>query len=156
MTTAPDQATAVVVGVDGAANSRTAIRLAAREAGYRDATLVAVMAYSASPALAAPAARPVATLHTADETRLSAESALHDAVVDALGDQAGRVEQRAMPGMAGRNLVAVARSFRAELLVVAGRGAASVLPGTVSQYLLRKAPCPVLIVPDAGPGQPPG
>jgi nucleotide-binding universal stress UspA family protein len=109
------------------------------------------MAYSANPALGAPAA-PVATLHTADEIRRSAESALHDAVTDALGDQASRVEQRAMPGMAGRNLVEAARSFRAGLLVLAGRGGASVLPGSVSQYVLRKAPCPVLIVPDGGLG----
>jgi nucleotide-binding universal stress UspA family protein len=151
MTAAPDPAI-VVVGVDGVATSRTAIKLAAREARYRDATLVAVMAYSATPALAAPAARAVASLHTADETRTSAELALHEAVVDALGDHAGSVEQRAMPGLAGRNLVEVARTFRAELLVLASRGGASVLPGNVSQYVLRRASCPVLIVPDAGPG----
>jgi nucleotide-binding universal stress UspA family protein len=35
----------------------------------------------------------------------------------------------------------------AQLLVLAGGGTASVLPGTTSQYVLRKAPCPVLIVP---------
>ena len=27
-------------------------------------------------------------------------------------------------------------------------GTASVRPGTTSQYVLRKAPCPILIVPD--------
>ncbi len=96
----------------------------------------------------------MASLHTADETRTSAELALHEAVVDALGDHAGLVEQRVMPGLAGRNLVEVARTFRAELLVLASRGGASVLPGNVSQYVLRRAPCPVLIVPDAGTGLP--
>jgi hypothetical protein len=110
MTIAPSQPT--VVAVDGA-NSRTAIKLAAQEARYRDATLVAIMAYSVNAALGAPAARPVGTLCTEGETRLSAESALHDAVADALGEQAGRVEQHAMPGLAGRNLVEVAHSFRA-------------------------------------------
>jgi nucleotide-binding universal stress UspA family protein len=36
----------VVVGVDGSGGSRAAIRLAAQEARYRSAPLVAVMAYS--------------------------------------------------------------------------------------------------------------
>jgi len=32
---------------------------------------------------------------------------------------------------------------------VVGRGSAPVLLGTVSQYLPRKAPCPLLVVPEA-------
>jgi nucleotide-binding universal stress UspA family protein len=66
-------APAVVVGIKGTGNSRAALRLAAQEARYRDATLIAVTAYG---------------------------------------------------------------------------GTASVLPGATSQYVLRKAPCPILIVPD--------
>ena len=56
-----------------------------------------------------------------------------------------------VPGLAGRSLVDVARAVGAQLLVLAGGGTASVLPGTTSQYVLRKAPCPVLVVP-AGSG----
>ena len=41
----------VVVGVDGSAGSQAAIRLAAREARYRTAPLMAVMAYSGERAL---------------------------------------------------------------------------------------------------------
>ena len=41
-------------------------------------------------------------------------------------------------------------TFYAQLLVLAGRGSASMLLGTVSQYVLRKAPCPVLVVPETG------
>jgi nucleotide-binding universal stress UspA family protein len=153
MTTAQEQAT-VVVGVEGGANSRAAIRLAAREARYRDAALVAVMAYSSNPALGAPAARPLSSLHTADDERFVAESALHDAVVHALGDQAGQVELRTVLGQAGRNLVEVARKVNAQLIVLASRSGASTLLGSVSQYVLRKAPCPILVVPDAGTGMP--
>jgi len=146
--TEPEPAT-VVVAVEGGSGSRTAIKMAAQEARYRDAPLIAVMAYSGERAVA-PAARPVATLRTATEERLVAESALRDAVVDALGDEADKVELRAALGLAGRNLIDTARRVNAQLIVLAGRGSTSMLLGTVSQYVLRKAPCPVLVVPEAG------
>jgi len=122
--------------------------MAAQEARYRDAPLIAVMAYSGDYAMA-PAARPVAPPHTAGEERLAAESALRDAVVDALGDEAERVELRTALGLAGRNLIDTARRVNAQLIVLAGRGSTSMLLGTVSQYVLRKASCPVLVVPEA-------
>ena len=140
---------AVVVGIKETGNSRAALRLAAQEARYRDATLIAVLAYGGNPTLGSPAGRPVAAPLTADDDRLAAEWALGDALADALGDQAGQVERRLVPGLAGRSLVDVARAAGAQLLVLAGGGTASVLPGTTSQYVLRKAPCPILIVPDA-------
>lgn len=148
MTTEPEHQT-VVVGVEGGRGSRKAIKLAAQEARYRGAPLIAVMAYSGERA-AAPAVRPVATLRAAGEERLVAESALRDAVVDALGEDAYRVELRTVLGLAGRNLIDTARRVNAQLIVLAGRGSASMLLGTVSQYVLRKAPCPVLVVPEAG------
>jgi nucleotide-binding universal stress UspA family protein len=141
--------TTVVVGVDGTSSSRAAIRLAAREAGYRQAPLVAVMAYTSNPALGAPAARPLSSLHTADDERFAAQAELHNAVADALGDQAGGVELRTVLGQAGRNLVDVARKVNAQLIVLASRSGASTLLGSVSQCVLRKAPCPVLVVPEA-------
>ncbi len=52
-------------------------------------------------------------------------------------------------GWPGRKLVETAQKVNAQLLVLAGRGSASMLLGTVSQYVLRKAPCPVLVVPEA-------
>jgi hypothetical protein len=54
-----------------------------------------------------------------------------------------------VPGLAGRNFVEVARSFHAELLMLASRGGASMLPGTVSQYVHSLIRWPVL---SAGPG----
>ena len=68
--------------------------------------------------------RPLSTMRTAEDDRRAAEASLQDALVDALGEQAGQVEPRT--------------------------GAATLLGG-VSQYVLRKAPCPVLLVPEAGP-----
>lgn len=140
--------TTVLVGVDGAAGSRAAIRLAAREADYRQAPLVAVMAYTSNPALGAPAARPLSTMHSTDDERFAAQATLQHAVVDALGERASTVELRTVLGQPGRNLVDVARRVHAQLIVLAGRSGASTLLGAVSQYVLRKAPCPVLVVPE--------
>jgi len=139
----------VVVGVEHGGGSRTAIRMAAQEARFRHATLIAVMAYSGDRAMA-PAGRPTASSSTAGEERFAAESALQDAVADALGDEADQVELRTALGLAGHNLVDTARRVNAQLIVLAGRGSTSMLLGTVSQYVLRKAPCPVLVVPDGG------
>ena len=129
MTTEPEPGT-VVVGVQDGPGSRTAIKMAAQEARYRSAP-------------------PVATLRTVSEERLAAESALRDAVVDSLGDEADKVELLTVLGLAGRNLIDTARKVNAQLIVLAGRGSTSMLLGTVSQYVLRKAPCPVLVVPEA-------
>ena len=45
------------MGVDGAGRSESAIQLAAREADYRHAPLIAVMAYRAERTFGAPAGR---------------------------------------------------------------------------------------------------
>jgi nucleotide-binding universal stress UspA family protein len=137
------------VGVEGTGTSRATIQAAAQEARCRDATLIAVMAYSGERPLGAPAARPVATLRTTSDERLASETALRNAVAAALGDEADRVELRTALGLAGRNLVDTARKVNAQLIVLAGRGSTSMLLGTVSQYVLRRAPCPVLVVPES-------
>lgn len=147
MTTEPEKAV-IVVGVDGTGRHRTTIQAAAQEARSRDATLIAVMAYTSERPLGAPAARALATLPAATDGRVAAETALRDAVADALGDEADRVELRTALGLAGRNLVDTARRVNAQLIVLAGRGSTSMLLGTVSQYVLRRAPCPVLVVPE--------
>jgi nucleotide-binding universal stress UspA family protein len=139
----------VVVGVDGP-GSYAAIRLAAQEAGYRAAPLLAVMAYSGERALGAPAARPVATLRTAEDERVVTETMLGDIVRDALGDQADDVTCRTVVGLPGRALIAAARDVDAQLIVLAARGEARMarVLGAVSQHVLRNAPCPVLVVPE--------
>jgi nucleotide-binding universal stress UspA family protein len=140
----------VVVGVDGTAASRAAIRIAAQEARYRRAPLIAVMAYSGQRALGASAGQPAAPGPGGDE-RGAAESSLRDLITEALGNQADHVELLVVAGTAGRQIVEAAREVRAQLIVLATRGSMSMLLGTVSQYVLRKAPCPVLVVP-AGAG----
>jgi nucleotide-binding universal stress UspA family protein len=141
----------VVVGVDGSAASRAALRQAAQEARWREVPLVAVGAYE--PPLPAPSGGyPVAAMHTDTESRSSAESALRDTVNDELGDQAGHVDMRVSAGLAGRIIVETARETHAQLVVLATTPARSVVPGTVSHHVLTKAECPVMVVPRADEG----
>jgi nucleotide-binding universal stress UspA family protein len=144
MTSHTEPAT-VVVGVKNPARSHEAIRVAAREARYRNTALLAITAYSDTP-LGTPGGRPPAVTRSPEEDRSLAESALRDTVAAVLGEQAGEVSVRALPGLGGRVLVEAAQEFNADLIVLATRPG-SVPSGGVSQYVLRHAPCPVLVVP---------
>jgi len=137
----------VLVGVKRSADSRAAIRLAAQEALYRDTTLIAVMAYPAERGWS-PAVKPGTTSLTRADDRSVAEDLLREAVSDALGDAAGRVEQRVVADLPGRALVHAAQTVNAQLIVLAARRGIARVLGTVSQYVLRNAPCPVLTVPE--------
>jgi nucleotide-binding universal stress UspA family protein len=137
----------VVVAVDGSDASRAAIVLAAREARYRCASLIAVQAYSGEQILAGPARPSSSPRSPGDDERMHAETDLRGALRDALGDLAEGVEVRALLGLAGRRIVETAYKVNAQLIVLATRGSTSMLMGTVNQYVLRKAHCPVLMVP---------
>jgi nucleotide-binding universal stress UspA family protein len=138
----------VLVGVKRSPDSRTAIRLAAQEARYRDTTLIAVMAYPAERGWS-PAVNPGAQRLTRADDRAAAEDLLREAVGDALGDAAERVEHRVVADLPGRALVHAAQTVNAQLIVLAARHGIARVLGTVSQYVLHNAPCPVLTVPEA-------
>jgi nucleotide-binding universal stress UspA family protein len=145
---------AVLVGVDDSAASRAAIAAAAREASYRSAPLIAIRAYSGEQIQrgehppGVPAPDPASGRLGADDDRRAAESGLRDTVRDVLGaDGAARVQVQAVLGLAGRKIVETALQVNAQLIVLATHGSRSMLMGTVSQYVLRRAPCPVLVVP---------
>jgi nucleotide-binding universal stress UspA family protein len=141
----------VVVGVDGSAACLSAIRVAAQEAGFRRTELIAVMAYNGDRAVRDSAGQPVGRVIRGDE-RAQALTSLRHVVSAALGaGQAERVQLRVVAGTAGRQILETAREARAQLIVLATRGSVSLLLGTVSQYVLRRAPCPVLVVPPATP-----
>jgi nucleotide-binding universal stress UspA family protein len=138
----------VLVGVKRSEDSRAAIRLAAQEARYRDTTLIAVMAYPGERGWS-PAVRPGTERLTRDDDRAVTEDLLFEAIRDALGDEAGRVEHRVVADLPGRALVHVAETVNAQIIVLAARHGIARVLGTVSQYVLRNAPCPVLTVPEA-------
>ena len=80
------------------------------------------------------------------------ESALRDAVSEELGDQAGQADLRVSEGLASHVIVETARRTHAQLIVLAASPGKSMLPGTVSQYVLHKAECPVMLMPGNGAG----
>jgi nucleotide-binding universal stress UspA family protein len=77
------------------------------------------------------------------------EVALRQVVEAELGDLPADVGLRTVRGNPGHALVETAREAGAQLLVLSAHGdrVVSWLLGTVSQYVLRQAPCPVLVVP---------
>jgi nucleotide-binding universal stress UspA family protein len=139
----------VVVGVDGSPGSHAAIRLALQEARCRGESLTAIMAYGGESVAGAPAARPLSTLTTATEQLELTQSALEQVIGEALADDAPQVRARVVQGLPGRALIEAAHSTAATLIVLSARrdGTVSRLLGAVSQYVLRNAPCPVLVVP---------
>jgi nucleotide-binding universal stress UspA family protein len=150
----------VVVGVDGSPDSYAAIRIGWEEASLRGTRLVAVMALGGEGMLGAPAARPLATPGPLEEERVMAGSTLRSVVKGALGADGEAVETLVEGGQPGRVLVEAARALDAAMIVLAARKerTPSRLLGAVSQYVLRNAPCPVLVVPEAGKARqaPPG
>ena len=137
----------VVVAVDGSDGAWNAIRPAAKEAAWRQARLIAVSVYRDDQAAGQPPGSPPSR----DNGRAAAELALSEAVRDVLGPDAGQagivVDLTAVPGLAGRAIVDTAREARAQLIVLAVRAGIIMLPGTVSQFVLQHARCPVLLVP---------
>ena len=94
----------VVVGVDGSAASRAALRQAAQEAGWRNVPLVAVAAYEHH-CPRPPVGIRWPPVHTDTENRAATESSLRDTLKDELGDQAGQVDMRVSSGLAGHIIV---------------------------------------------------
>ncbi|HEX3965322.1 MAG TPA: universal stress protein [Trebonia sp.] len=93
-----------------------------------------------------------------DRAVTTAESAFRRASdrTDCWSTAAGTIEQgahtdlRVSAGLAGRVIIDTARQTHAPLVVVAARPGMPTMPGTVSQYVLLKALCPVTIVPGEG------
>ena len=139
--------TRVVVGIDGSAGARAALRFAAEEAVQRRLPLRIVCAWEA------PAGTYVgeAFAPTADgfvEAEHHAEEVLRTALERVAVGAAVETEALAVEGNPAQVLLEQARD--AALLVVGSRGrgaAASLLLGSVSQKLAHHAPCPLVIVP---------
>ncbi len=127
----------VVVGFDGSASSRRALRWAAEEATVHDATLEVVQAWMP---------RSLGPFVAVDEP---AARAMLDAAVDqeVTSGHPARVEATLLVDPPARALVA--RSDRANLLVVGSRGYGGfkgLLLGSVSRQVAHHASCPVVIV----------
>jgi nucleotide-binding universal stress UspA family protein len=142
----------VVTGLDGSDCSAVAFRAAVREARERGCPLTVVHAWLVTdPGVALPAS---ARLDAATEDQVG--KAVHAHVEDLLADSDDvAVEEVLRYGYAGKVLADA--SAGAALLVVGSRGLGALrgaLLGSVSQYVLEHAACPVLVVrqaSDTGP-----
>ena len=143
----------IVVGVDGSAHARQALRFALAEAALRGARVVVVGSWAVPPL----AATGVGMIPAFDLLRTgladSASEVLSRELAEVADAAAGvEVEQHLAQGDAAGVLVEAAAG--AELLVVGSRGRGGVtgtVLGSVSRACLHHAPCPVAVVHDAGP-----
>ncbi|MGO9333907.1 MAG: universal stress protein [Acidimicrobiales bacterium] len=133
----------IVVGVDGSEPSLQALRWSARQARLTGATLRVVTTWEVSTGTG------WVPLFAVDyDPEAIAKQVLDEAIADTLGDTAGvQVERVVEEGHAAPVLLAASRG--ADLLVVGshGHGAfAGMLIGSVSEHVVRHAPCAVVVV----------
>ena len=133
----------VVVGVDSSENAKLALRWAAAQAASTQATLEAVTTWDVQPTFGVA----MVTAPAPHEYEQAAAQALHDSVVEVLGEDSGVIE-RVERGEPAEVLVGV--SDAARLLVVGSRGRGTwgaALLGSVSQHCVQQSRCPVVVVP---------
>jgi nucleotide-binding universal stress UspA family protein len=141
----------IVVGIDGTEHAAAALRWAAEEAALRQATVVAVHAWTFMP-VTTPADSglvPMAwteSMDVLDASRAAAERIAGDVVRAVLGEKHDAVVKVVEGGPATALVEAAAD---ADLLVVGNQGRgnlASALLGSTSAEVADAAPCPVVIV----------
>lgn len=131
----------VVVGVDGSRASQAALAWAARYASKFQLELEAIMTWH------------LGTMHgyplpdVDDVAKSKAKKALHESIVEVLGEDSGVVET-VLRRPAALALLKAAESASLLVLGTRGRGAFSgMLLGSVSQHCVQQARCPVVVIP---------
>ncbi len=143
-----DEASRIVVGVDGSRSSRTALRWAVQQAELTGATVDAVIAWHYPASFGTYGWAPVPTDEDRAQFSKMAERTLADAiskVVDPSSDVT--VRQHVAQGNPAQVILDAASD--AELLVVGSRGQggfAGALLGSVSQHCVHHAHCPVVVI----------
>jgi nucleotide-binding universal stress UspA family protein len=137
----------VVVGVDGSAESVSALEWAAGYAKATGATVTAVLSWH-YPAAVGMAPVGVAPKAVSDEVRAHMQETLDKALTEAFGNPApDNVNSKIAYGHPA--MVLVAESEHADLLVVGHRGHGAftgMLIGSVSIHCVSSAACPVVVV----------
>lgn len=139
----------IVVGVDGSAASRAALRWAVREALLRDASVDAVTAWHYPYAATAEGFGRGIPLSAWPEPEVGARQTLDDAVQAIAGEfeRLPIIERVVVLDGAAHALLENAKG--ADLLVVGSRGHGGfvgLLLGSVSSHCAAHAPCPVAII----------
>lgn len=135
----------VVVGVDGSPDSVRALKWGADYARAQGAELLAVSVFEVPVVFGGPYA--LSGIPEPYKLEEEARTALSEAVREALGEGA-EVTERVEQGHPARVLVNASRA--AQLVVVGSRGRGGfvgLMLGSVSQYCVTHARCPVLVMP---------
>jgi nucleotide-binding universal stress UspA family protein len=136
----------IVVGVDGSDGALAAMRWTAAEAAQWDADVVAVQAWEFTPLVVATDA-PI----DLQQLRADTDTQLDRQVREIFGDREARVERRVVEDLPANAVLEAAAD--ADLVVVGSRGRGGLkgmLLGSVSQKVVHHAPCPVVVIPQAG------
>ncbi|MFD5562519.1 universal stress protein [Kitasatospora griseola] len=131
----------IVVGVDGSASSRAALRWAARQAAAVGATVEAITTWEY------PAAFGWSVPVVDADIAASAAKTLAETVAREAAEHGVEIRERVESGNAAQILLEAAEG--AELLVLGNRGHhgfAKALLGSVSQHCVQHASCPVVVV----------
>lgn len=141
----------VVVGIDGSALSVQALMFAAEEASLRDTDLVVVHAWKPPTVVGPSTMMPLA--YDLPPTMRQEERVLADALAGMDERHPGlTVHRQLVCGPAAKALISWSRQARLVVVGSRGRGTfAGLLLGSVSQHLIRHAPCPVLVMSDRHP-----
>ncbi len=139
----------MVVGVDGSAGSRAAIRWAVREALLVPSRIDAVVAWQSSAVRGTAATHAAVPSRTIDDERDAVAADVEAAVRQEVGgaDHVA-VELHVVHGTPARVLTQLARD--ADLLVIGGQSRGHIqsrLPWSTGQRILRDCACPVVVVP---------
>ncbi|MFG3225864.1 universal stress protein [Kitasatospora sp. NPDC048194] len=143
----------IVVGVDGSAPARAAVVWAARLAGLTGGPLEAVAVWEFPCLHGEHGLVPPALDGFGPERRAAAILAESAGLAETAAARAVPLRRHLKAGAPGPALVAAAGG--AALLVLGNRGRSTPPDaplGTVAQYCLHHAPCPVVIVREPGPG----
>jgi nucleotide-binding universal stress UspA family protein len=137
----PDESRRIVVGVDGAPASLSAISWAAAQASLSGAVVEVVTAWQAPPA------NGVSPVAPGPDRQTDAETVQAIAVREAVGDQVSALIRHVVQGHPVRVLLDAA--IGAELVVVGDRGHGGytgMLLGSISERVVAHAPCPVVVI----------
>jgi nucleotide-binding universal stress UspA family protein len=147
MSTEGGSAPHVVVGVDGSAESVSALKWAADYAAATGATVTAVLSWH-FPAAAGIAPVGVAPKPVSDQARANMQEALDKALTEVYGTATPENVQTKLD-YGHPAAVLVDESRQADLLVVGHRGHGAftgMLVGSVSMHCVTNAACPVVVV----------
>ncbi|MBB5159704.1 universal stress protein [Saccharopolyspora phatthalungensis] len=137
---------AIIVGIDGSPSSQDALRWAVGQARRTDGEITAVMVWDTPALYDWP-------LQTAEQLDRVTDETLRKVVRESVDeDDLARIHTQVARGHPAKALLRAAES--ADLLVVGRRGQGGFSPallGSISQYCVSHAPCPVVVVRDQRP-----